>query len=80
VVLAAGAALFLAGDVAIRRLLRIGPVRWRAATAVVALATLAVGAFAALEVQLTVLTLILVGMLTLERRQGSGRPGLPARD
>jgi low temperature requirement protein LtrA len=80
VVLAAGAALFLAGDVAIRRLLRIGPVRWRAGTAVAALATLAVGAFAALEVQLTVLTLILVGMLTLERRQGSGRPGLPARD
>ena len=79
VVLAAGAALFLAGDVAIRRLLRIGPVRWRAATALVALATLAVGAFAALEVQLTVLTLLLVGMLILERRQGSGRPGLPAR-
>ena len=44
-----------------------------------ALATLAVGAFAALEVQLTVLTLLLVGMLILERRQGWGRPGLPAR-
>jgi low temperature requirement protein LtrA len=79
VVLAVGAALFLAGDVAIRRLLRIGPVRWRAGTAVAALATLAVGAFAALEVQLTVLTLLLVGMLILERRQGWGRTGLPAR-
>jgi low temperature requirement protein LtrA len=68
VVLAAGGALFLAGDVGIRRLLRIGSVRLRAAAAVVALATLAVGVFAALEVQLAVLTLVLVGMLVLERR------------
>jgi low temperature requirement protein LtrA len=78
VVLAVGAALFLGGDVAIRRLLRIGPVRWRAGVAVAALATLAVGAFAALEIQLIVLTLLLVGMLILERRQGSGA-GRPAR-
>jgi low temperature requirement protein LtrA len=68
VVLAVGAALFLAGDVAIRRQLRIGPVRWRSAAAVVALATMAVGAFAALEFQLIVLTLVLVGALILERR------------
>jgi low temperature requirement protein LtrA len=76
VVLAVGAALFLAGDVAIRRQLRTGPVRWRAGTAVVALATMAVGAFAALEVQLIALTLLLVGMLILEARLGSGRPAL----
>jgi low temperature requirement protein LtrA len=68
VVLAVGAALFLAGDVAIRRQLRTGPVRWRAGTAVLTLATMAVGAFAALEVQLIALTLLLVGMLVLERR------------
>jgi len=73
VVLAAGAALFLAGDVAIRRQLRIGPVRWRGATTVAALATMAVGAFAALELQLIVLTLVLVGMLILERYLGPGR-------
>jgi low temperature requirement protein LtrA len=77
VVLAVGAALFLAGDVAIRWQLRTGPVRWRAVTAVAALATVAVGAFAALEVQLVVLTLLLVGMLVLEGRLGSDRPARP---
>jgi low temperature requirement protein LtrA len=67
-VLAAGAALFLAGDVAIRRLLQTGPVRLRAAAAVLALATTAIGALIALEVQLAVITAVLVGMLVLERR------------
>jgi low temperature requirement protein LtrA len=67
-VLAAGAALFLAGDVAIRRLLETGPVRLRAAAAVLALATTAIGALIALEVQLAVITAVLVGMLVLERR------------
>jgi low temperature requirement protein LtrA len=66
-VLAAGAALFLAGDVAIRRLLETGPVRLRAAAAVLALATTAIGALIALEVQLAVITAVLVGMLVLER-------------
>jgi low temperature requirement protein LtrA len=68
VLLAAGAALFLAGDVAIRRLLQTGPVRLRAAAAVLALATTAIGALIALEVQLAVITAVLVGMLVLERR------------
>ena len=44
---------------------------------------MAAGAFTALEVQLTVLTLVLVGVLILERRLGSGwpalGPGQPAR-
>jgi low temperature requirement protein LtrA len=68
VVLAAGAALFLAGDVAIRRLLQTGPVRLRAAAAVLALATTAIGALIALEAQVAVIAAVLVGMLVLERR------------
>jgi low temperature requirement protein LtrA len=75
VALALGAALFLAGEVVIRGLLGTGPVRLRAVTAVLALATIPVGAFLALEVQLIVITVLLVGMLVLERRQepaGSG--------
>jgi low temperature requirement protein LtrA len=66
IVLAAGAALFLAGDVAIRRLLRLGPVRMRVTAAVLALATTPIGALVALEVQLIVITVLLVVMLILE--------------
>ena len=69
VALAAGAAAFLAGDAAIRRLLRIGPVRLRSAAAVLALATALIGAFVALEAQVAVLTLLLAGTLVLERNQ-----------
>jgi len=71
VALAAGAAAFLAGDAAIRRLLRIGPVRLRAAAAVLALATALIGAFVALEVQVAALALLLAGILILERNQNS---------
>ena len=71
IALAVGAALFLAGDVAVRRLLRTGPVRPRAATAVLALATTPIGAFIALEVQLAVITVVLVLLLVLERRPAS---------
>jgi low temperature requirement protein LtrA len=69
VVLAAGAALFLAGNVAMRRLLQIGPVRLRAAAAVLALSTSAIGALAGLEVQLVVITITLVAVLVLEWHQ-----------
>jgi low temperature requirement protein LtrA len=68
VALAVGAALFLAGEVIIRSLLGTGPVRLRAVTAVLALATVPVGVFVALEAQLVVITLLLAGMLVLERR------------
>jgi low temperature requirement protein LtrA len=68
ITLAVGTALFLAGDVAIRRLLRTGPARPRAATAVLALATTPIGAFIALEVQLAVITVMLVLLLMLEQR------------
>jgi low temperature requirement protein LtrA len=74
VALAAGAAAFLAGDAAIRRLLRIGPMRLRAAAAALALLTALVGAFVALEVQVAVLALLLAGTLVLERNQRLSGP------
>ena len=66
--LGAGGGLFLAGDVVIRRLLGLGRERLRAAAAVLALATTAIGALLAIEAQLTVITVILVVLLVLERR------------
>jgi len=76
-VLAAGAALFLTGDVITRRLLHIGPTRLRAIAAVVVLATTAVGAAAGLEAQLVVVAVVLIAPLVIERDQagtGGGRP------
>ncbi len=74
-VLAAGTALFLAGAVMSRLLLRTGPVRLRVAAAVLALATTAAGAAVSLDAQLATLTAILVAMLVLERRNAAaGRP------
>src|SRR5258708_2167320 len=69
--LAGGAALFLAGNVAMRRKLGFGPVRVRIAAAVLALVTAVIGAFVAIEVQLAVVTALLAGMLVLERRQAA---------
>ena len=77
IALAAGAAAFLAGDAAIRRLLRIGPVGLRSAAAVLALATALIGTFVALEVQVAVLALLLAGTLVLERNQRSPTPAAP---
>ncbi len=77
-VLAAGAALFLAGDVTFRRQLRLGPVRLRAAAAAAALASTVAGALATLELQLALLTALVAAMLTLERltaRMGQDRDG-----
>jgi low temperature requirement protein LtrA len=73
--LAAGAALFLAGDAAIRRALHLGVIRFRVAGAVGALATTAVGAFAGLIAQLVLLTAMLAGMLLTEHRRGSAELG-----
>jgi low temperature requirement protein LtrA len=67
-VLGTGAALFLAGDAAVRRLLRIGSIRLRIAGAGAALATIAVGPFAGLEAQLGLVTVLLVVMLLAEQR------------
>src|SRR5262249_10976499 len=68
IVLAAGATLFLAGDVWIRRLLRTGPAALRAVAALLALATIPIGALVALEVQLGVLPAMLAAVLVPEER------------
>lgn len=57
--LAGGVALFLLGDVLFRRSLDIGPSRWRAAVAVLALATIPLGIAVATVAQLAAL----VGLL-----------------
>jgi low temperature requirement protein LtrA len=67
-VLAVGAALFLAGDAAVRRLLWRGGAAFRTAGAIAALATAAAGAAAGLEAQVALLTAVLVVMLLAERR------------
>jgi low temperature requirement protein LtrA len=70
-VLACGAALFLGGNAAIRRYLGIGPVRMRALAAVLALATIAVGIAAGLDVQLVVVAAVLALPLVTERPQAA---------
>jgi low temperature requirement protein LtrA len=69
-VLGGGAALFLAGDVIIRKQLGSGPLRLRMAAAVAALATAAVGAFTGLNAQLVLVAAVLVAPLVAESRQG----------
>jgi low temperature requirement protein LtrA len=67
--IAAGAALFLAGEAAFRRVLRIGPVWPRLVTAGFALATAALGATVSIEAQLLVLLAGIVVLLAAERRR-----------
>jgi low temperature requirement protein LtrA len=73
-VLAGGAALFLAGDVVIRRVLRTGPVRLRIAAAIAALATTVVGIAAGLGVQLVLVAAVLIAPLVAEGRRGGTKP------
>ena len=71
-VLGGGAALFLAGDVVIRRVLRTGPLRLRVAAAIAALATTVVGLAAGLGVQLVLVAAVLIAPLVVEARPGGG--------
>ena len=66
VALAAGAALFLAGDVAFRRLLGLGPILIRSVTAAAAAATIAVGVAVTVEAQLALVAAMLAAMLVAE--------------
>jgi low temperature requirement protein LtrA len=72
-VLAAGAALFLTGDVVIRRVLRTGPTRLRIAAAAAALATTAAGATLGLEAQLLLVAAVLIAPLIAERQLARGQ-------
>jgi low temperature requirement protein LtrA len=69
-VLACGAALFLGGTAAVRRHMRIGPASARALAAVLALATMAVGIIAGLDVQLVAVAVVLVAPLLADRAMG----------
>ena len=73
-VLACGAALFLAGDAVIRRVLHTGPVRLRLAAAIAALATTIVGATAGPGIQLALVAGVLMAPLIAERCAGGGEP------
>ena len=68
-VLACGAALFLGGNAAIRWHLRIGPTWLRTLAAALALATVAVGLAAGLDVQLVVVAAVLVLPLLADGRR-----------
>jgi hypothetical protein len=76
-VLACGAALFLTGNVIVRRQLGTGPVRQRAVAAAVALATIPAGLAAGLEAQLAVVAVVLVAPLVAER-EPAGKKGAGA--
>jgi low temperature requirement protein LtrA len=69
--LATGVALFLVGEAAFRRLLRLGPVRLRLAAAGLALLTAPLGLAAGSLPQLAGLVALLVALLMAERRFGS---------
>jgi low temperature requirement protein LtrA len=66
IALGCGVALFLAGNAWFRQALRTGPVRFRVAGAVFALATTALGATVSVEAQFAVLLAGIVGMLGAE--------------
>jgi low temperature requirement protein LtrA len=68
VLLAAGAAAVLAGDIAFRRVMGIGRVRLRLAATGAAAAAVAAGLTAGLPVQLGLLTVIFAAMIAGERR------------
>jgi low temperature requirement protein LtrA len=71
--LAVGAALFLAGDATIRRLLGIGSSA-RLAGGLAALATIPAGALASLNLQLGLLTAVLAAALIIEYLRDTRRP------
>jgi low temperature requirement protein LtrA len=68
VLLAAGAAAVLAGDIAFRRLMGMGRARLRLAAAALSAATVVAGLTAGLPAQLGLLTAILAAMIAAERR------------
>jgi low temperature requirement protein LtrA len=74
VALAGGVGLYLAGDLAFRAALGIGPARYRLAALVLAAATVPVGVALGGFWQLVALVLVLVGSLWAEGRRCPGGP------
>ncbi|WP_063763530.1 low temperature requirement protein A [Streptomyces sp. NRRL S-646] len=75
--LAGGVALFLAGDVIFRAVLRLRPVGFRATAAPVALAATLIGVHVSAVAELLALVGVLVGMLAVEARWCSGKSSGP---
>ncbi|TQJ91090.1 low temperature requirement protein A [Streptomyces sp. SLBN-31] len=76
--LAGGVALFLAGDVAFRAVLRLYPVRFRAAAAPTVLAAALIGVHASAVAELLALVAVLVVMLAIEARTAPRTTAAPA--
>ncbi|QDO01982.1 low temperature requirement protein A [Streptomyces sp. RLB3-17] len=74
VAVAGGVALFLAGDVAFRAVLRLTPLAYRATTVPIALATAPLGTHLSALAQLIALVAVLVTMLTIEARWAERDP------
>jgi low temperature requirement protein LtrA len=74
--LAGGLAVYLVADVAFRRILDIGRVRYRAVAAVVMLATVPLGLYVAV-IQMVALIVLLVAMLYVEAYAPRGAPYHP---
>jgi low temperature requirement protein LtrA len=72
VAIGCGVALFLGGDVVLRRILRLGPVRARTAALVLVLASIVAGVFVSPVAQLAGIGVVLLGALRLE--SGSAPP------
>ena len=66
--LGGGTALYLLGDVGVRRILHSGPIGLRLAAAAAALATVPVGRWVAAEAQTATLFVVLVALVLIERR------------
>ncbi|MFE6837283.1 low temperature requirement protein A [Streptomyces sp. NPDC057705] len=75
--LAGGVAVYLAGDLAFRAVLGIGPARFRAAALVLVLATVPVGTGASGLWQLVALVVVLLGTLAAEVRWTPGCTATP---
>jgi low temperature requirement protein LtrA len=78
VALAGGVALFLAGDVAFRRVLGMRPYALRAGTALLAAGTVALGIWLAAAVEMLALLVVLSLLLVAESRRSRGTPVPPA--
>jgi low temperature requirement protein LtrA len=68
VLLGGGVALYLAGDAMFRRVMRLGPARYRAVAAVLSLGTIALAIAVSAAAALAALVVIVVATLMIEGR------------
>jgi len=77
--LAGGVAIYLAGNLAFRRVMRIRPVGYRAGSAVAALGTVLLGIYVSAAVQLVSLVMIVVATIAAEAKYGRNPAWLRGR-